>query len=184
MTIPQPAIRRAGPADAEALARIGRETFTATFGHMYPPADLATFLDAHHTPEAVAADLAHPLKAAWLAERDGVAVGYAAVGPATLPHAEVGETSGELKRLYVDAGQQGLGTGRRLLEIALAWLEAQGLDDIWLSVWSQNHHAQRLYRRYGFEHVGDYLFQVGATRDEEFMFRRGRAHSERDLSAN
>jgi ribosomal protein S18 acetylase RimI-like enzyme len=175
MTIPKPAIRRATPEDAATLARFGGDTFTATFGQMYPPADLAAFLGEHHTAEAVAADLAHPRKAAWLAELDGAVVGYAAVGPATLPHAEIGARSGELKRLYVDAGQQGLGTGRRLLETALAWLEREGLDDIWLSVWSQNHGAQRLYRRYGFERVADYLFQVGATQDEEFMFRRRRA---------
>ncbi|MCC7268242.1 MAG: GNAT family N-acetyltransferase [Caulobacteraceae bacterium] len=172
MTIPQPAIRRAGPADAEALARIGRETFTETFGHMYPPADLAAFLAEHHSRERAATDLAHPKKAAWIAERDGEVVGYAAVGPSDLPHAEVGPGSGELKRLYVDAGQQGLGTGRRLLETALAWLESAGLGDIWLSVWSENYGAQRLYQRYGFECVDTYLFQVGSVYDKEFMFRR------------
>lgn len=172
MTNPQPAIRRAGPADAEALARIGAETFTATFGHMYPPADLAAFLAEHHSPERTASDLLHPQKAAWLAEMDGVVVGYAAVGPAALPHAEVGAGSGELKRLYVDASQQGLGTGRRLLETALAWLESAGLDDVWLSVWSENFGAQRLYHRYGFELVDTYLFQVGSVHDKEFMFRR------------
>lgn len=172
MTIPQPAIRRAGPADAEALARIGRDTFVATFGHMYPPADLAAFLAEHHSPERAATDLADPRKAAWLAELGVDVVGYAAVGPADLPHAEVGDGSGELKRLYVDASQQGLGTGRRLLETALAWLESAGLGDIWLSVWSENFGAQRLYHRYGFVLVDTYLFQVGLTHDKEFMFRR------------
>lgn len=172
MTNSQPAIRRATPADAETLARIGGDTFTATFGHMYPPADLAAFLAEHHSPERAAADLADPRKAAWLAEIDGEVVGYAAVGPATLPHAEVTDASGELKRLYVDASQQGLGTGRRLLQIALDWLESAGLGDIWLSVWSENFGAQRLYQRYGFECVDTYLFQVGSVHDKEFMFRK------------
>ena len=172
MTNPLPAIRQAVPADAEALARIGAATFTETFGHLYPPADLAAFLAEHHSPARAAADLAHPKKAAWIAEVDGEVVGYAAVGPSDLPHAGVGPGSGELKRLYVDASQQGLGTGRRLLETALAWLEAAGLGDIWLSVWSENHGAQRLYHRYGFEYVDTYLFQVGSVHDKEFMFRR------------
>ena len=39
-----PTIRRATPADAEALSRIGAETFTETFSHLYPPEDLAAFL--------------------------------------------------------------------------------------------------------------------------------------------
>ena len=172
MTRPEAAIRRAEPADAEVLAALGRDTFTATFGHMYPPQDLAAFLDEHHTPERAAADLADPRKAAWLAEQDGEAIGYAAVGPCTLPHAEVTERCGELKRLYLRADRQGGGVGRRLLETSLAWLESQGAPSIWLSVWSENYGAQKLYHRYGFDNVGTYLFPVGDSHDKEFMFRR------------
>ena len=40
----QPLIRRAGSADAQALAKIGAETFADTFGHLYPQSDLARFL--------------------------------------------------------------------------------------------------------------------------------------------
>ena len=43
-------IRRATASDAAALAAIGRETFAETFGHLYPPQDLAGFLDAAHAP--------------------------------------------------------------------------------------------------------------------------------------
>jgi len=39
-------------------------------------------------------------------------------------------------------------------------------------VWSENHGAQRLYARHGFEHVGDYDFVVGNIRDHEFILRR------------
>jgi RimJ/RimL family protein N-acetyltransferase len=39
-------------------------------------------------------------------------------------------------------------------------------------VWSQNHKAQKLYISAGFEKVGDYLFAVGETRDEEFILRK------------
>jgi hypothetical protein len=55
-----PAIRRALPADAAALAAIGRATFTETFGHLYPPQDLAAFLKADHTEARTASDLADP----------------------------------------------------------------------------------------------------------------------------
>ena len=36
----EPITRRAGSADAEVLARIGAETFTETFAHLYDPVDL------------------------------------------------------------------------------------------------------------------------------------------------
>ena len=46
------AIRRAGARDAAALSAIGRETFDLTFGHLYPPEDLAAFLEDSHSPAA------------------------------------------------------------------------------------------------------------------------------------
>ncbi len=40
-------------------------------------------------------------------------------------------------------------------------------------MWSGNFGAQKLYARLGFEKVGEYEFKVGATRDHEFIMRRG-----------
>ena len=104
---------------------------------------------------------------------DGVAVGYASAGPAGLPHDDLTPEHGELYRLYMLAAHQGGGVGRQLLETVLAWLEKDGPRPLWIGVWSQNFGAQRLYGRLGFEKVGDYIFPVGETKDEEFILRRG-----------
>lgn len=168
-----PTIRRAGPDDAEALSRIGAETFRETFGHLYPPQDLAAFLEAAYGLEKTRRDLADPAKAAWLVEADGAVVGHALAGPCDLPHAEVTADCGELKRLYVLKAFQGGGTGSRLLAETLAWLEKDGPRPLWIGVWSENFGAQRLYGRMGFEKVGEYEFPVGETRDREFILRRG-----------
>jgi hypothetical protein len=45
-------IRRATPDDAPALAVLGAATFTETFGHLYPPEDLRTFLVESHSVDA------------------------------------------------------------------------------------------------------------------------------------
>lgn len=168
-----PTIRRATPNDAEALSRIGAETFTETFGHLYPPEDLAAFLEAAYGLEKSRRDLADPAKAAWLVEADGEVVGHALAGPCDLPHDEVTPACGELKRLYVLKRLQGDGTGSRLMAQVLAWLERDGARPLWLGVWSENHGAQRLYERMGFGKVGEYEFLVGQTRDLEFILRRG-----------
>jgi ribosomal protein S18 acetylase RimI-like enzyme len=168
-----PTIRRATLDDADALSRIGAQTFTETFGHLYPVEDLAAFLVYAYGIERTRADLADPAKASWLVERDDKVIGYASAGPAGLPHDELKPTDGELYRLYVLAAHQGGGTGRRLLDTVLGWLEAEGPRPLWIGVWSQNHGAQRLYGRLGFERVGDYIFPVGQTMDEEFILRRG-----------
>ncbi len=169
-----PTIRRAGPADAQVLAAIGRETFTETFAHLYPPEDLAAFLAEAHSVARAKADLADPAKAVWLVEAaGGEVIGYALACPAKLPHQAVRPEDGELDRIYIRSGRQGGGLGSRLLETALAWLEKDGPRTLWIGVWSENLGAQGLYARHGFKTVGAYKFAVGKTLDHEFIMRRG-----------
>ena len=168
-----PTIRRATLADAAALSRIGADTFSETFGHMYPAKDLAAFLETAYAVDRSRRDLEAPDKAAWLIEVGGAVVGHALAGPCDLPHDNVTATCGELKRLYVLKAFQGGGTGSRLLAETLAWLERDGPRRLWIGVWSENYGAQRLYGRLGFEKVGEYDFIVGETRDREFILRRG-----------
>jgi diamine N-acetyltransferase len=170
---PLPTIRRATPADVEALVAIGRATFAETFGHLYPPEDLAAFLAEAHGLARAKADLADPTKAAWLVEAGGEVIGYALAGPCHLPHPDVTPACGELERLYLAKAHQGGGAGGRLLAEALSWLEKDGPRGLWIGVWSENHGAQRLYARHGFEQVGTYDFVVGQTRDHELILRRG-----------
>lgn len=171
----QPTIRRATSADADRLSEIGRRTFVETFGHLYPPDDLASFLADAYGPQRTAADLADPAKAAWLVEADGQAVGHALAGPCKLPHPQVTPQCGEVERLYLLKPWQNGGLGRRLFEEVMAWLEREGPRTLWIGVWSQNHGAQRFYGRAGFEKVGEYGFPVGRVVDHEFILCRRRA---------
>jgi GNAT superfamily N-acetyltransferase len=165
-------IRRAGSADARALAAIGAATFAETFGHLYAPADLQTFLAESYSLERTQADLADPEKAAWLVEADGAAVGFALAGPCALPHPAVTAACGELKRFYLLTGWQNGGLGGRLFDETIAWLQRSGPRTVWIGVWSENHGAQRFYGRRGFAKVGEYGFEVGETVDLEFILRR------------
>jgi ribosomal protein S18 acetylase RimI-like enzyme len=172
-----PTIRRATLDDAEALAAVGARTFSETFAHLYPPQDLADFLAQAYSVERARADLANPAKAAWVVEKAGQVVGHALAGPCKLPHPEVTDACGELDRIYMLKGHQGGGVGSRLLAEALAWLEKDGPRRLWIGVWSENHGAQKLYARLGFEKVGTYDFVVGNTRDYEFILSRDPARS-------
>ena len=171
-----PVLRRATPADAEALSAIGAQTFAETFGHLYPAADLQAFLAEAYGLVRTTRDLADPAKAAWLVEGDGPdgpeAIGYAQVGPCELPHPEVTPASGELKRFYFLKAWQNRGLGRGLFDAAIGWLLREGPRDLWIGVWSENLGAQRFYGRQGFEKVGEYGFRVGQTVDHEFILRR------------
>lgn len=172
-----PEIRAAIEADAPALAELGRETFLDTFvtgfGIPYPAEDLAAFLDAAFSPEAIRTKLKEPGGAWWVAERDGALLAFANAGPNTLPHPDGQASHAELRRLYVSKAAQGLGLGTRLLVVTLDWMEAHTDGPLWIGVWSGNLKAQKLYAAHGFEKVGEYQYPVGRWMDDEFVLRRG-----------
>lgn len=170
-----PTIRRATPEDAETLSRLAKQTFVETFGHLYPDEDLQAFLADAYAVDRQQVILRHPDYAVWLLEDEGRAVGHAAAGPCGLPHPEVADGDGELKRLYVLASHQNGGWGGRLFQVAQDWLLRDGPRTLWIGVWSENLGARRFYARHGFEHVGEYAFPVGRVRDREFILRRGAA---------
>ena len=165
-------IRRATVDDAAVLAELGTATFIETWAHLYSPADLHAYLDEHHATAAYAKALASPDYAIWIVERDGKAIGYAQAGPCSLPHADVRPEDRELKRLYLVKSEQNGGTGRALMDEAMAWMLRDGQRSLWLSVWSENFGAQRFYARYGFGLAGEYEYIVGQQRDREFIYRR------------
>jgi ribosomal protein S18 acetylase RimI-like enzyme len=165
-------LRRATPADAGTLSRLAARTFTETFGHLYPPEDLAAFLAEAYAEARQATILAHPDYAVWLLESGGEAVGHAAAGPCGLPHPEADPADRELKRLYILAGWQGQGHGERMMATAMEWMRAARPRRLWVGVWSGNTGAQRFYARQGFTKVGEYDFPVGRVVDLEYILRR------------
>lgn len=175
-------IRRATPADAEALSSVSVRAFTETFGHLYPDADLQQFLHESYSVDAYAPLLADPAKACWLLEGDGEPLGYALAGSCALPHPQVAIDDGELKRLYLLPSVQNHGWGGRLFRTALDWLERDGPRTLWIGVWSQNPGAQRFYARHGFVRVGEYEFPVGRVRDREFILRRPGERGQSEVS--
>ena len=166
-------IRRATPQDAPRLSDVAERAFVQAFGHLYPPADLAQFLQDSYSVEQHTKYLSDPNCAMWLVERDGEALGYALAGrPCTLPHDAIQPEDGELKRIYLLPEAQNGGVGSRLIQAAFDWLEKDGPTTLWIGVYSQNFGAQRFYERLGFEKVGNYEFLVGSVRDPEFILRR------------
>lgn len=160
-------------ADAAALAQIGRMTFVATFGHLYPPEDLQAYVAKTFAVEHCHSKLADPSIAVWFAITDNNELaGFIVAGPCQLPIENLEPTAGEVQQLYVHAKYQNLRIGTRLMDTALAWLAAAGHAPLYVGVWSENFGAQRLYARYGFTHIGEYGFPVGKTIDREFILKR------------
>ncbi|KVN29587.1 acetyltransferase [Burkholderia pyrrocinia] len=170
-------IRIANVDDADRLADLKRATFRETFVEGfaigYGAEDLAAYEAASYSPDVVRRQLADPGHRTWVVETDERALaGYVHVGPCKLPHPEARPEDGELCQLYLRRSAQGTGAGQRLLDLAIAFLDAHRPGPIWLGVWSGNARAIAFYERAGFKRVGDYEFKVGSSTDFEFIYRR------------
>ena len=167
-------LRLATPADAAALADLGRRALTAKFEHLYRPEDFAQFLGESHSEAKVASELANPGMRIAVIEQDGALVAFCKlVLESTLPagHSDAARPL-ELKQLYTDPVRIGGGLGRRLMDWAMAEAAAHGADEIQLSVYSENPEAQRFYHRFGFAKIADIEFWVGTHCDPELLYAR------------
>ncbi|KAF0175397.1 MAG: GNAT family N-acetyltransferase [Hyphomonadaceae bacterium] len=171
MTATDVLYRDATPDDCDALSALMRETFCATFAHLYRPADLAAFLEASYTPAQQYAEIIDTETETCLAIRDGALVGYAQIGPFKLPYDAGPAHALELYRLYVREDVKGKGVAATLMDWAMTRMRERAAVDAYLGVWSENARAQKFYARYGFDKVGEYQFPVGDALDDEFILR-------------
>ena len=169
---PSLTIRDAVPEDLPALVALSRKTFSDKFAHLYNLEDLASFLDESHSMENYRGWLADPANLMRVAEEeDGTFRAYLLCTPLTLPATAPRSGAVELKRVYVDAAVQGQGLGSRFIREAVDWAKARQAPEMYLSVFSGNPDARRLYERLGWEKVGEFIFPVGRHRDLEFLMR-------------
>jgi len=164
-----PEFRNASVKDAEALAELGRRSFTETFGHLYSADDLAAFL-ANHSAESWAQELADPAFAIRIGEVDGKPMAYAKLGPPKLPFEPRGKAI-ELRQFYVLSDWHGSGAASELMRWVLETARLRGGDDLYLSVFVDNARARAFYAKYGFVEEGSYAFMVGTHADEDIVMR-------------
>ena len=156
--------------EAEALARFGAACFVDTFGHLYAPEDLQIFLRENHGTECIAAALRDPATHYAVLEDGEAWLGYCRIGPVSLPVPNPACSAMELKQLYLMPKAQNRGLAGKLMDWALAAMREHGARDVYLSVWSENHRAQRFYQRYGFAQIGSFDFMVGRHADLEWLY--------------
>ena len=163
-------IRDATAADLPAVDRIFRQSFCDTFAHLYAQADLDAFL-GQFTPEAWAKEFDDARYRFRVAEVDGEVIGFLKLGPSALP-IQTRARAIELRQLYVLKEHHGSGLAAALTDWAVDEARQQGAQELYLTVYTDNHRARRFYDRYGFQEVGRYDFMVGNHADEDIIMRK------------
>jgi diamine N-acetyltransferase len=158
--------------DLSALSELGSSSFSDTFGHLYSAENLALFLAQTHGEAMVLAELRNPMRQYLVAHDAGKMVAYCKLGfDHSLPLDLPGRAVMELKQLYLRPSHFATGVAEHLMDWAIAAARSRAIDDIVLSVYSDNPRAQRFYQRYGFAHAKNCFFMVGEHRDDEYLYR-------------
>ena len=162
-------IRRARSGDAAALAELAERTFRETFTIGNDPADMALHCAASFGPEVQAREIVDPDWVTIVADDHGLLRGFAQLRPGSPKDCVAAERPSELYRLYVDGRWHGRGIARQLMEEVMRSAARAGSDRLWLGVWEQNLRALAFYRKYGFEVVGDHVFQFGTDAQTDLI---------------
>lgn len=192
-------VRPATPDDAAAIAALGVSVFTVTFGESgCTEEQLQAYLQESYTPAAIRETLVSPTQETILAvspgptpttpTADGAGAekqggGERVLGFVLLNTGGPAETcvadsprhpapAAELQRLYVALDSHGLGVGTALAVAAERRAREGGFATMWLGVWEHNARAQGVYRRLGYEPVGDHMFDVGGDLQRDVIMAK------------
>jgi ribosomal protein S18 acetylase RimI-like enzyme len=162
--------RDAGPADAPALAAMGRRCFVETFGAHFPAEDMALHLERKFGAEALAREYLDPALTIRVAEQDGAMVAYLKLGPMDLPVPH-DPAALQVMQVYVLAAWQGAGVAAALMDWAAGSARRRGAPALYLCVWEKGDRAIAFYRKCGFETVGHAPYQLGTLHYQDPVMR-------------
>ena len=145
-------VRRATPADAEALAELVNEAYAIE----------KTFVDGDRTSADEIAEMVNEGRGAFL-------VLEMAGGLAAAVYVEGRGHAGYFGMLSVRPGLQGMGLGKRLVRIAEALAEATGARQMTLRIVNLREELARWYRSLGYREVGTTPFDRALKRPAHFV---------------
>jgi GNAT superfamily N-acetyltransferase len=148
--MPELTIRRAVEADLPALGRLGAELM-----RVHVTFDPLRFMDPGVDPESgyawfLGTQIHDDEVAIFVAEVEGVPVGYVYAGLEPQSWKELRDAAGFVHDIVVDGGARRSGVASALMDAALSWLKSRGAPRAILWTAEPNHPAQQLFGRMGF----------------------------------
>lgn len=188
--MPPLTIRRAGPADVDAVISVGVGTYREHFSQIWSAEGLEAYLARDFERGEVTRQLGSPETTTYLlAEREEEVIGFAKLRYPSQPLValeEAGETVAaqfpesphagvELQKIYFHGAHTGGGDGTLLLRACVELAARLPHQPLWLCVLAQNPRAKRLYAREGFVDVGLSRFRSDLGEQEMWIMARPRS---------
>lgn len=167
-------IRQATIADAELLSEIARQSFNEAFADnpKNHPEDMKAYMDEAFSLETISSELVEKDTIYLIAEFENEVAGYAKIRLNSREDCISEGTAIELCRLYALEKFIGKGVGKSLMQTLFKISEENEFDIVWLGVWEFNYRAQDFYKKWGFEKVGEHVFQLGNDPQIDWVMER------------
>ncbi len=143
-------VRRATPADTEAIGRIHTDAWRWAYDGLFDPEFLAG-RDASRSTAMWQRVITEGMAAVLVAERDDAVVGFASWGTS---RDEDAADAGELYAIYLDPTRYRTGVGSALMARVLEELTEAGYREAILWVLERNERARPFYERWGWRADG------------------------------
>ena len=166
-------IKKATPANSEALALLGRVAYIESHGHFIKSKDdLDQYLDDAFAVSKIEEDLLNPNILIHILYVDKLPVGYTKlVLEAT--HENITTTNNVLlERIYVLNEFIPLKIGQQLLNFTEKKARELNLDTMWLTVYIKNERAKKFYHKNQFKNIGTVDFLVNGTGYENHVLSK------------
>ena len=155
-------IIRATEEHAPAIAAIGKQSFSDTFGPLFQEKEeLKEYLDYTYAISKVHHSLSKEGNVFYLAVAGEQPVGFVKLKKNSL-HPQIQSLSQlELQKIYVLKEFHGSGAGAGLMEAALELARSEEVEHLWLDTHIDNARGIRFYEKHGFKIYGRHYFTIG-----------------------
>lgn len=158
--------------DVLTLQALAKETFKATFDPFTKPEDMEQFLETDYRESLLREELQNPASYWYFLLTEGQVAGYLKLNEGSAQTEQVKDNAMEVQRIYLRKQFQHHGLGSVLMEFAEQQARLLHKAYMWLGVYEKNVPARKLYAKYGFERVGEHVFQVGEDKQIDYLLAK------------
>ncbi len=164
-------VRKVDQMEIPTLLKIGRTTFTESFGSLNTKSDFDQYMAANFNLQKITDEFNHPESHFYFACQEDRTVGYLKLNQGSAQTEDTLENALEIERIYVLSEFQGSGIGQLLFDKALEVARENDFERVWLGVWDKNTNAIRFYERNGFAKFATHPFKLGSDDQTDILMK-------------